>query len=334
MSPALLEVRGLQVGIRQQGAALPVVRDVSFALSRGETLAMVGESGCGKSMTSLALTRLLPHGADISGGTALLGGEDIFGMDEPQIRRIRGRRIGMIFQEPMTSLNPVYRIGAQIVEAILCHEQVSRKAAMARAVELLERVYIPDSRRSARAYPHQLSGGMRQRAMIAMALCCRPEVLIADEPTTALDATVQAQILALLDELRREFDMAVLFISHDLGVVAQIADRVMIMYRGEIVESGTTEEILHRPLHPYTGELLACAPRIGVLRDTLPSIPGQLPALHDTLSGCAFNPRCERTSAQCRQTQPQLTGDRRLVRCYHPLTAAPHPVSEHAAARS
>jgi oligopeptide transport system ATP-binding protein len=297
----LLEVRDLTVEFAGEDGAVTAVDGVSFHVDRGETLVVVGESGSGKSVTSLAVMRLIesPPGRIVS-GTILLHGRDgtvrdLAALDAASLRRIRGNDIAMIFQEPMTSLNPVYTVGEQIIEAIRLHQGKSGRAAFARAVEMLERLGIPEPKRRMRAYPHQMSGGMRQRAMIAMALSCHPTLLIADEPTTALDVTIQAQILELIKQLQAEFGMAVIFITHNLGVAAEIADRILVMYAGRIVEEGPARAIFHEPRMPYTIGLLNSVPRLRRGQDgehALVAIPGNVPRPAHLPPGCSFHPRC------------------------------------------
>ncbi|MCQ4159052.1 ABC transporter ATP-binding protein [Roseomonas sp. GC11] len=324
-APPLLQVSGLCTTFTTHAGPLPVLRDVSFTLARGETLALVGESGSGKSVTAASLLRLVEAaGGRITGGRALFDGVDLLALPPAALRAIRGGRIGMVFQEPLSALNPVQRIGAQIAEAIRLHRPLSRRAAWARAVELLALVQIPAPELRARDYPHQLSGGQRQRAMIAMALACEPELLIADEPTTALDVTTQAQIMALLEDLRRRLGMALLLITHDLGVVAGVADRVVVLYAGRVVEQGPVERIFAAPLHPYTRGLLD-AVRLEALPpgSALPEIPGLVPALHDLPAGCAFAPRCPRADARCHATPPPWRegAPHQGAACFHPLPA-------------
>jgi len=314
-----LEVRGLTVELPTRAGWIKPVNDVSFTLGEGETLGIVGESGSGKTMLALALMGLEPPGARRSGEAWLRvhsrNGEgptagaaastNLIAAADAQMRALRGREIAMIFQEPMTALNPVMRVGAQIEEAIRVHEpRLARGEIQRRAMEAIERAVIPEPERRARQYPHQLSGGLRQRAMIAMALAGGPRVLIADEPTTALDVTVQKQILELLETLRRELRLSLLFITHDLGVVAQIADRVAVMYAGRIVEEGPAGEVLRQPRHPYTEGLLRAAPRLE--REKLASIPGAVPSLDALPPGCAFAPRCERRVPECDARVPEL----------------------------
>jgi oligopeptide/dipeptide ABC transporter ATP-binding protein len=282
----------------------PIVQDLAFGVARGETLALVGESGCGKSMTALAIMGLLPPGLELSGGRVLFAGTDLAALPERRLRRLRGNRLAMIFQEPMSSLNPVLRIGEQVEEVLHAHESISSRAARARAAELLVRVRIPDARQRLDAYPHQLSGGQRQRVMIAAALACGPDLLIADEPTTALDVTTQAEILRLLRELQDESGLAMLLITHDLGVVGQMADRVMVMYAGRRVEYGPAAQVMRSPSHPYTRLLMEARPRAGsrdafVKGRRLAEIPGIVPPPGQLPSGCAFAPRCPRAAAQC-----------------------------------
>jgi peptide/nickel transport system ATP-binding protein len=297
----LLEVKDLAVEISTQVGPLHAVRGISFALERGETLAIVGESGSGKSMTSLALMGLLPRRAQRRASRLVFDGLDLLHMPESQTRSLRGNRMAMIFQEPMTSLNPSYTIGNQLVEALRSHRSVGAGAARDRAVFLLEKVGITAAARRLNQYPHQLSGGLRQRVMIAMALMCGPDLIVADEPTTALDVTIQAQILHLLADLKTEFGMAMILISHDLGVVARVADHVSVMYAGEVVESGSAQSLFHTPRHPYTRGLLNCIPVPGRTAPGSPlgAIPGQLPSPIGPRHGCAFRERCAFAAAEC-----------------------------------
>ena len=309
---SLLEVSDLGTWFYTRQGIVKAVDSVDFAVEAGETLAIVGESGCGKSMTALSLMRLIqsPPGRIVS-GSIKLGGRDLLQISEEEMRAVRGNEISMIFQEPMTSLNPVMTIGKQISEALILHRDMDRKAALKRAVEMLDLVRIPEPAQRAKEYPHQLSGGMRQRAMIAMALACNPKVLIADEPTTALDVTIQAQILELIVDLQREFSAAVILITHDLGVVAETARRVIVMYAGRKVEEATVGELFARPLHPYTKGLLASIPRLDLMRgqadrsqERLQEIAGIVPPLFDLPAGCAFAPRCPRADDHCRRERP------------------------------
>jgi oligopeptide/dipeptide ABC transporter ATP-binding protein len=328
----VLEVKGLQTVFFTNSGLFKAVDDVSFDVGHGETLAIVGESGCGKSVSALSIMRLVPNPPGrIVGGVILLEGIDLLGLDEAKMREIRGNRISMIFQEPMTSLNPVMRIGDQIVEAVRLHRDVPAKQAWARAVEMLRLVRIPEPARRAQEYPHQLSGGMRQRAMIAMALACRPALLIADEPTTALDVTIQAQILALMLDLQKELGMGLILITHDLGVVAQTAQRVIVMYAGKKVEEADVDTLFANPRHPYTRGLMASIPELptaGVGHPArLAEIPGTVPSLTRLPQGCAFAPRCKLAVDRCRETYPPLAdwGGGHLAACWRAgeLAAAP-----------
>ncbi|MBV9561679.1 MAG: ABC transporter ATP-binding protein [Bradyrhizobium sp.] len=319
----VLEVRNLQTVFFTNSGLFRAVDDVSFQVRRGETLAIVGESGCGKSVSALSIMRLVPDPPGrIVGGAILLEGTDLLGLDEAKMRQIRGNRISMIFQEPMTSLNPVIRIGDQISEAVRLHRTLSSKEAWAQAVEMLRLVRIPEPARRAQEYPHQLSGGMRQRAMIAMALACRPALLIADEPTTALDVTIQAQILKLMLDLQQELGMGLILITHDLGVVAQTAQRVIVMYAGRKVEEAGVDALFANPRHPYTCGLMASIPAVPTSRATekarLAEIPGTVPSLTKLPPGCAFAPRCALAVDRCRQEYPPLEdwGGGHLAACW------------------
>src|SRR5271165_1838456 len=320
----LLSVGDLHTQFRSGDAIARAVDGVSFVLRNGETLAIVGESGSGKSVTSLSIMRLVPSPpGEITAGRVMFRDRDLLRLPERAMRRIRGNEIGMIFQEPMSSLNPLLTVGEQIAEVARAHRGLGRAAAWRHAICMLERVRIPDPALRASEYPHRLSGGMRQRVMIAMALACHPSLLIADEPTTALDVTIQAQILDLMRSLQAELAMSVLFITHNLGVVAEIADRVAVMYAGRIVEQGTVSAVFARPLHPYTIALLASIPHVeGGGRDPahrLASIPGQVPSAAALPSGCAYAPRCARATDLCHHTAPPieqaLAGHE--VRCHH-----------------
>ena len=313
----LLEVRGLSVDIPVPAGTLRAVRGVSFTVKRGETLCLVGESGCGKSMTALALMDLLPRRARRTVGALRFGGRDLASLDPGAMNALRGDRLSMIFQEPMTALNPAYTIGNQLEEGYRRHRRSSAEGARARAVHLLEKVGIANAARRLGQYPHQLSGGLRQRVMIDMALMCGPDLLVADEPTTALDVTIQAQILLLLRSLQRELDMGMILITHDLGVVARIADRVAVMYAGQIVETGTAEEIFAAPRHPYTRGLLACIPIPGRTRPgaELGAIPGMVPSLVGTLTGCSFRERCDQARAVCADDPPLRAAATHEYRC-------------------
>jgi peptide/nickel transport system ATP-binding protein len=304
MSAPLLEVEGLNVTFGGHTAA---VRDISFSVNREETHCLVGESGCGKSATALAVMNLLARSAQRSAKRLTLAGQDLLGLSERAIAKIRGDRMAMIFQEPMTSLNPAYTIGSQMIEVLRRHKGASRQQAVDRAVELLGRVGITAPGMRLAQFPHQLSGGLRQRVMIAMALMCDPELLIADEPTTALDVTVQAQILRLLASLQKEFGLAILLITHDLGIVARVADRVSVMYAGELVESAPADELFASPQHPYTRGLLTCVPVPGKTRRDQPlgNIPGTVPQITPGFAGCAFRSRCGFANASCERDIPR-----------------------------
>jgi peptide/nickel transport system ATP-binding protein len=328
----VLDVKGLRTVFFTNSGLFRAVDDVSFQVRRGETLAIVGESGCGKSVTALSIMRLVPSPpGKIVGGSIMLEGTDLLGLDEDKMREVRGDRISMIFQEPMTSLNPVMRIGDQITEAVRLHRTMTQKAAWQQAVEMLRLVRIPEPERRAREYPHQLSGGMRQRAMIAMALACRPALLIADEPTTALDVTIQAQILALVLELQQELGMGLILITHDLGVVAQTAQRVIVMYAGKKVEEADVDTLFANPRHPYTRGLMASIPAVPSLGGNadvrLVEIPGMVPSLTKLPKGCAFAPRCELAIARCREEYPPLEsfGADHLAACWRAAELAGVP---------
>ncbi|HXY99529.1 MAG TPA: ABC transporter ATP-binding protein [Stellaceae bacterium] len=322
----VLEVAGLKTVFFTRQGLLTAVDGVSFSLNRGETLAVVGESGCGKSMTALSLLRLVPDPPGrIVAGSVRLEGRELLSLDEDAMRAVRGNEISMIFQEPMTSLNPVLTVGRQVAEALRLHQDLSRRAAMEKAVEMLRLVRIPEPQQRVHEYPHQLSGGMRQRAMIAMALACHPKVLIADEPTTALDVTIQAQILDLMLELQRRLGTAILLITHDLGVVAETAQRVVVMYAGRKVEEAPVEALFEAPLHPYTQALLQSIPRLTLAAGEaaprrLKEIPGMVPSLIDLPPGCAFAPRCGFADARCRGEAPAYEEKRRghWAACWHP----------------
>ncbi len=338
MAP-LLEVRDLQTHFHTQDGVVKAVDGVSFHVARGETLGIVGESGCGKSVTSLSIMRLIPTPpGKIAGGQILFDGEDLLQMNEAQMRKIRGNRIAMIFQDPMTSLNPVLTVGRQITESIELHLNLSKKEAQNRAGELLDMVGIPSAAKRLDNYPHQFSGGMRQRVMIAMALSCNPELLIADEPTTALDVTIQAQILELINRLKQELDTAVMMITHDLGVVAGMTDRVTVMYAGKVVEEGSTREIFDNPRMPYTIGLLRSIPRLDEDRGRkLNPIRGLPPNLIDLPQLCPFSPRCDYVKDACLSQQPPLrtVGSDHRAACLFDInmdTPIPEPSSEGIAA--
>ena len=301
----VLEVQDLRTYFRTRWGTVKAVDGVSFTLDRGETLGIVGESGCGKSVTMLSLMRLIPipPGREV-GGKIILDGEDLLQLTEKEMTDIRGRKIALIVQDPMTSLNPVFSIGNQVVEAIKLHQNLPKKSLMASALEVLRKVNIPAAETRMRDYPHQMSGGMRQRVVGAMGISCQPQVLIADEPTTSLDVTIQAQYLALLNEIKKESDVALLFITHDFGIVAKMCDRVAVMYAGRIVEMGGVRDIFNHPAHPYTEALMASVPKMEEDVDRLYSIEGQPPTLHDLPSGCAFAARCQYVMERCREEYP------------------------------
>ena len=323
---ALLEVEDLGTWFYTRQGIVKAVDGVKFEVASGETLAIVGESGCGKSMTALSLMRLIPDPPGrIVSGSIKLGGRNLLELSEEEMRKVRGNEISMIFQEPMTSLNPVMTIGKQIAEALILHRDLNRKAALKRAVEMLDLVRIPEPGQRAKEYPHQLSGGMRQRAMIAMALACNPKVLIADEPTTALDVTIQAQVLELIRDLQRRLGTALLLITHDLGVVAETADRVIVMYAGRKMEEAPVRELFANPRHPYTRGLLQSMPRLrSSLTEAddanarLSEITGIVPPLSQLPPGCAFAPRCPLAEANCTQQRPayERAGPQHFVACW------------------
>jgi len=307
MPDILLDVKNLVTCFWTDEGKVTACDDISFQIGKGETLGLVGESGCGKSVTSLSIMRLIPWPPGrIVSGRVLFEGEDLLTKDEAAMRAIRGNKISMIFQEPMTSLNPVFTVGEQIAETIRLHRGLDPREAWDQAVEMLKLVNIPLPARRSKEYPHQLSGGMRQRVMIAMALSCRPSLLIADEPTTALDVTIQAQILELMKGLKREFGMSILLITHDLGVVAEMAERVIVMYAGRIVEEAPVEDLFGEPLHPYTRGLLGSIPRLDTPKGRLRVIEGAVPDLAGLPSGCAFHPRCPDAGPRCRRLAPPL----------------------------
>jgi len=306
MPTPLLSVHDLHVSFAVDDGTLTAVDRVSFTLERGRTLGIVGESGCGKSVTSLAIMGLVAAPPGRVSGAVTFEGRDLLSLPDSDMRDLRGNRLAMIFQEPMTSLNPVFTIGDQIAEAVLRHRGGTKEAARERAIEMLRRVRIPSPEQRIDDYPHKLSGGMRQRAMIAMALACDPVLLIADEPTTALDVTIQAQILDLLRTLRQETGTAVVLITHDLGVVAETADEVVVMYAGQVVERAPVGELFELPQHPYTVGLLGSIPELGLRRDRLPAIPGAVPSLAEIPPGCRFAPRCPFADDVCRATAPEL----------------------------
>lgn len=320
MDDRLLEVRDLKTYFHTDAGILRAVDGVSYRIDRGETLGLVGESACGKSVSALSIMRLIPDPPGrIEGGRIEYMGTDLLGLSKKEMRSIRGNKIAMIFQEPMTSLNPVFTCGYQIMESIILHQKVDKKTARERTIELLRRVEIPAPEQRLREYPHQISGGMRQRIMIAMALSCNPDLLIADEPTTALDVTIQAQILDLLEKLKEEFSMGILLITHDMGVVAEVAARVCVMYAGVIFESANVNDLFHNPRNPYTYSLLKSIPSLSKDKDRLTVIEGTVPDPLNLPGGCRFNPRCFLADEVCRESEPELEdiGEGRKTRCFH-----------------
>ena len=308
MSAPVLAIENLNVEFESRHGPVQILRDFGFTVAPGETVAVVGESGCGKSMTALATMGLLPPKVRIASGSVKLDGQELVGADAATLASVRGDRMSMIFQDPMTCLNPVFPVGEQIAEALRTHRGLGRRAAQAQAVEALAAVDIPDPARRAVQYPHELSGGMRQRVMIAMAIACEPRLLIADEPTTALDVTVQAQVFELLRGLRRRIGVAIVLITHDMGAVAEMADRVIVMYAGRAVEAGATADVVNRPRHPYTRGLIGCIPDLDADPDAeLTEIPGAVPALADIGPGCAFADRCALADATCLSTLPRFS---------------------------
>jgi oligopeptide/dipeptide ABC transporter ATP-binding protein len=318
----VLEVKNLKTHFFTDEGVIKAVDDISFAVEKGKTLGLVGESGCGKSVTAMSITRLVSPPGRIVGGEILLNDRNLVALSEQEMRQVRGAQISMIFQEPMTALNPVLEVGFQIAEAVLAHERVSKREAGARAVEAMKAVSIPDPEKRAKDYPHQLSGGMRQRIMIAMALVCQPALVIADEPTTALDVTIQAQILELLDALRRQYHLSMILISHDLGVIAEVAETVAVMYAGKIVEIGPANDVFHNAKHPYTQGLLRSVPRLGASvqkKDRLDVIDGMVPNLLRMPDGCSFARRCYKRTVECTLAAIPLeqVSERQEVRCIH-----------------
>ncbi|WP_017725931.1 ABC transporter ATP-binding protein [Halalkalibacterium ligniniphilum] len=315
---SIIEIKDLQIAFRTDSRDVTVIDNVNFRVDKGETLGIVGESGCGKSVTSMSIMGLLPPIAKVTKGSIKLKDRELVGMSKKQLRSVRGKEIAMIFQEPMTSLNPVYNIGKQIIELILNHRKVSKKEAKAHALEMLKLVGIPRPEEVINEYPHQLSGGMRQRVMIALAMSCNPEVLIADEPTTALDVTIQAQILELMKDLQKKLGMSIILITHDLGVVAEMCDRVVVMYAGQVVEECTIEQLFTKPHHPYTEGLLASVPNMEEEQETLTSIPGTVPSPGEMPKGCRFAERCPYVLDRCFEKVPELfvLGPNTKSRCW------------------
>ena len=317
MTEDLLRIDGLHVGFGADDNTRQVVRGVDLRIAPGEVVGLVGESGSGKSMTALAIMRLLPAGGRITSGRVLFRGRDLVDQSAAELNQLRGSQIGMIFQDPMTALNPAISIGRQLQDAIRAHQPLGRKAAAARAEELLALVGIPYPKQRLLAYPHELSGGMRQRVMVALAVSCNPSLLIADEPTTALDVTVQAQVMDLLDRIREEFGIAVLFISHNLELVAEICTRVTVMYAGRVVETGDVRGLFAAPRHPYTRQLLRCIPRLDGSRGAMPTIPGLPPRIGELPPGCPFAPRCDIAVSHCFDQEPPISWEGRQMAVCH-----------------
>jgi oligopeptide/dipeptide ABC transporter ATP-binding protein len=317
----ILKIRDLSVSFATDNGPAKVIEEVSFSMDHGQTLGLVGESGCGKSVTAMSIIRLLPSPPSrVESGQVIFDGQDLLKLDDAAMRNIRGNRIGMIFQEPMTSLNPTFSIGFQIGEVLRLHRGLGQRQARDRCIDLLDMVGVGSPAARIDQYPHQLSGGLRQRVMIAIAIACSPVLLIADEPTTALDVTIQAQILDLLVRLQKDLDMSILMITHDLGVVAEFCDHVVVMYAGMIVEKAPVDQIFDQPRHPYTRGLLVSVPQIGIKRTYLPTIPGMVPGIGERPQGCYFAKRCEHALDLCRQTIPPLDGrgtENRLA-CWNP----------------
>ena len=333
--PSLLVVEGLNVDMSTPSGELHAVRSVDFSVKHRETFCLVGESGCGKTMTSLALMRLLPSNARLTASRMQFGDRDLLTIGTREMAALRGSRLGMIFQDPMTSLNPVYTIGDQLEEIYLRHRSVTRQEARGRAEYLLQRVGIMSPALRLRQFPHQLSGGLRQRVMIAMALMCEPHLIIADEPTTALDVTVQVQILRILEDLQQEFGMAIILITHNLGIVARMADQLAVMYAGEIIETGTPQEVFENPQHPYTQGLLRCAPNFGLKdkRHRLGAIPGLVPSLINEIQGCSFRNRCDFVTPECANGHVPLRrlSPERAYLCHREPDPVAHMVPERGA---
>jgi len=316
----LLDVQNLSITFDTQAGPLKAVREISFSIEKGETLGIVGESGCGKSITSLALMGLLPETAHVSADQLNFAYSPLLSLKEKQWQKIRGAEIGMIFQDPMSALNPCFNVEQQLMETLLIHKNLTRAEARERSIELLDQVGIPAPKERLKAYPHELSGGMSQRVMIAMAIACNPSLLIADEPTTALDVTIQDQILKLLKKLQKQNNMAMILVTHDLAVVANHSDQIQVMYAGEIVEKGITREIIEYPRHPYTYGLLNSLPATGhAFREPLPSITGIVPDLFSRSPGCQFRPRCFKAQKKCQENPPLELGQGRELRCYLPI---------------
>lgn len=319
MTENLLELKNVTTEFKTDAGVFSAIKEVSFSVRKGETLCVVGESGSGKTITSLSTMQLLPSNGKVISGEIYFKNNNLLTMSRKQISKIRGKSFAMIFQDPMSALDPVFTCGSQIVEAILVHKKASKKEAYDRTIQLLNQVKIPHPERVFHSYPHELSGGMCQRIVIAMALSCDPELLIADEPTTALDVTVQAQILNLLNQIKEERNMGLVLITHDLGVVAEVADRVAVMYAGQVVEESDVNTIFHNPKHPYTRGLIKSVPKINQSTKELYSIKGAIPSINEMPVGCRFNPRCELATELCRETEPSLEqyDKKSLVRCWH-----------------
>ncbi len=313
----LLEIKNLSVSFGEGKELLTVIDNLDFSVQKGDTIGLVGESGSGKSVTSLSIMRLLPEHSSKVTGEIIFQGENLLKYNLKKMQEIRGNRIAMIFQEPMTSLNPIHTCGKQVMESLLLHMNISKKEAKEKTLKLLEQCGIPDPVHRFNEYPHQMSGGMRQRIMIAIALACNPNLLIADEPTTALDVTIQAQILDLMKEIKKKSDMSIMLITHDLGVVLDFCDRVIIMYAGQIVESASVREVFESPIHPYTKGLIAAMPKLSDTKKQLDAIPGMVPDLKEMPKGCRFNPRCKYALDCCKEEMPELKEiNGRLVRCF------------------
>lgn len=317
----VVAVENLETTFYSKMGAFKAVNNISYKIHKGETLGIVGESGCGKSVTSFSLMRLIEEPGKITNGKVMMGGKDILKISEAEMQKVRGKDMAMIFQEPMTALNPVLTVGFQIDEQVIKHMNLTPKEAKERSIEMLRLVGIPSPEERYETYPHQLSGGMRQRAMIAMSLSCNPKFLIADEPTTALDVTIQAQILELIQDLQKKFDMSVQFITHDLGVISEIADRVMVMYAGQTCETTDTQTLFNNPRHPYTGALIESRPRVGKRLHRLPTIEGSVPSPMDLPRGCPFQNRCKNAKEICKEVRPSLTeiAPGHSIACHNPL---------------
>jgi oligopeptide/dipeptide ABC transporter ATP-binding protein len=317
----VLEIKNLRVGRKSKEGFNSILENVSFSVDEGEFVAVVGESGCGKSMTALSIMGLLPKSMEVDSGSIYYNEKDITKMSTKEINKIRGKDISMIFQEPMTSLNPSFTIGNQLAEVFKYHTSLSAKEIKQKSIEVLKQVKIPDAEEKLKAYPHELSGGMRQRVMIAMALACNPKVLIADEPTTALDVTIQAQILELLYELQQNLNMTVIMITHDLGVVAETCQKAIVMYAGQVIEEAQVEELFEHPKHPYTKALMLSVPKLGSRKQELYTIKGAVPDFDHMPMGCRFHPRCIAATKECMEQEPQLVdiGQARRVRCWHKM---------------